>query len=222
MDTIESWVNPYETKNTTDSLINIASGVKASDDITEDILSAEEKGANAFSSFVQERLCSSQTDLYPPLAKTSLKTFRKLVNSKKTKGTTTDVVIKADRGLFANMVVIVQHRQMNVKEVLQYPLGPLSWSLATPDGAPANTTKAPFLYSLEELAKPAETFLQRNDLVQSIKTVPKTFRCLATYVLGVLKSTSNNPARTDLVMDQYPELFIKNPKRAKRGTSGVL
>ncbi|CAI9735361.1 Hypothetical predicted protein [Octopus vulgaris] len=144
MDMIESWVNPFEMKNTADSLINIAPGVKATDDITEDILSAEEKGANVFSSFVQKRLCSSQTDFYSPLAKTALETFRNLVKSKKTKGTTTDIVIKADRGLFAKMVVIAQHRQMNMKEVLQYPLGPQSWPLATPDGAPAKTTKTPF------------------------------------------------------------------------------
>ncbi|CAI9733611.1 Hypothetical predicted protein [Octopus vulgaris] len=232
MDTIESWVSPFETKNTTDSLINIASGVKATDDITEDILSAEEKGANAFSSFVHERLCSSQTDLYSSLAKTALKTFRNPVKTKKTKGTITDVVIKADSGLFAKMVVIAQHRQMNMKEVLQYPLGPQSWSLATPDGAPAKTTKASLLHSLEELAKPAENIpttavwiFDGMALLQSIKTVPKIFRDLATcvlYVLEVLKSTSNNPARIDLVMDQYPELSIKNPEQAKHGTSGVL
>lgn len=229
MDTIESWVNPYETKNTTDSLINIASGVKANDDITEDILSAEKKGAEAFTSFVQERLCSSQADLYAPLAKTALKTFRNLVKSKKTKAATTDVVIKADRGLFAKMVVIAQHRQMNMKEVLQYPLGPLPWSLATPDGAPAKTTKASLLHSLEEQAKPAEDvpttavwIFDGMALLQAIKTVPKTFKDLATYVLEVLKSTSNNHTRTDLVMDQYPELSIKNPERVKRGASGLL
>ena len=110
MDILESWANPYETKNTTDSLINIASGVKATDDITEDILSAEKKGTDAFTSFAQDRLCSSQADLYAPLAKTVLKTFRNLVKSKKTKAATTDVVIKADRGLFVKMVVIAQHR----------------------------------------------------------------------------------------------------------------
>ena len=56
------------------------------------------------------RLYSSQADLYAPLAKTALKTFRNLVKSKKTKAATTDVVIKADRGLFVKMVVIAQHR----------------------------------------------------------------------------------------------------------------
>ena len=66
MDILESWVNPYETRQTTDSLINIASRVKDTDDITEDILSAEKKGADAFTSFVQERLCSSQANLYDP------------------------------------------------------------------------------------------------------------------------------------------------------------
>ena len=82
MDILESWVNPYETRNTTDSLIYIASGVKDSDDITEDILSAEKKGVDAFTSFVQERLCSSQANLYAPLAKTALKTFSEVKENK--------------------------------------------------------------------------------------------------------------------------------------------
>ena len=54
------------------------------------------------------------------------------------------------------MVVIAQHRRMNMKEVLQCPLGPLPWSLATPDGAPAKTTKVSLLQSLEKQVKPAE------------------------------------------------------------------
>ena len=150
------------------------------------------------------------------------------MKSKKTKAATTDVVIKADGKLFAEMVVIAQHRRMNMKKVLQYLLGSLSWSLVTPDGAPAKTTKASLLHSLEKQAKPAEVpttavwIFDGMALLQTIKTVPKTFKDLATNVLEVLKSTSNNPTRTDLVMDQYPELSIKNPERAKRGASGVL
>ena len=45
---------------------------------------------------------------------------------------------------------------MNMQEVLKYPLGPQPWSLATPDGAPASTTKVSQLHVLEEQAEPAE------------------------------------------------------------------
>ena len=58
-----------------------------------------------------------------------------LVKSKKTEAPESYIVIKADRGLFARMVVIAQHRWMSMQYVLKYPFGPLPWSIATPDGA---------------------------------------------------------------------------------------
>ena len=54
------------------------------------------------------------------------------------------------------MVVIAQHRRMNMKDVLKYPLGPLPWSIATPDGAPAKTGKATLLHILDGKAKAVE------------------------------------------------------------------
>ena len=54
------------------------------------------------------------------------------------------------------MVVIAQHRRMNMQDVLKYPLGPLPWSIATPDGAPAKTGKATLLHILDGKAKAVE------------------------------------------------------------------
>ena len=36
MHTIESWVNPFKSRNATEPLVNIASAVKATDSITDD------------------------------------------------------------------------------------------------------------------------------------------------------------------------------------------
>ena len=72
------------------------------------------------------------------------------------KSTATAVVVKADRGWFARMVVVAHHRHMNMQEVLTYPHGPLPWSLATADGAPTKTAKSALLHILEERAQPVE------------------------------------------------------------------
>ena len=129
--TIESWVNPFKSRNATEPLVNIASAVKATDSITDDLRTAEKKGnAAAFVSFVEKRLKSNEIDyLYAPLSKSNLQTFGNLVKSMTVKSTATAVVVKADRGWFTRMVVIAHRRQMNMQEVLTYPL-------ATADGAP--------------------------------------------------------------------------------------
>ena len=82
MHTIESWVNPFKSRNATEPLVNIASAVKATDSITDDLRTAEKKGNAAFVSFVEKRLKSNEIDyLYAPLSKSNLQTFGNLVNS---------------------------------------------------------------------------------------------------------------------------------------------
>ena len=59
MHTIESWVNPFKSRNATEPLVNIASAVKATDNITDNLRTAEKKGNAAFVSFVENRLKSN-------------------------------------------------------------------------------------------------------------------------------------------------------------------
>ena len=64
--------------------------------------------------------------------------------------------------------------------VLKYPLGPLSWSIATPDGAPAKTAKATLFHILEGKAEDTEVvpssavwILNQMDLLQTMKSAPQ-------------------------------------------------
>ena len=157
MHTTESWVNSFKSRNATEPLVNIASAVKATDSITDDLRTAEKKGNAAFVSFVVTRLKSNEIEyLYAPLPKSNLQTFGNLVKSRTVKSTATAVVVKDDRGMFARIVVIAHHRQMNMQEVLAYPLGPLPWSLAIADGAPTKTAKSALLHNLEGKSQPVE------------------------------------------------------------------
>ena len=157
MHTTESWVNPFKSRNATEPLVNIASAVEATDRITDDLRTAEKQGNAAFVSFMEKRLKSNEIDyLYAPLPKSNLQTFGYLVKSRTVKSSATAVVVKADRGLFARMVVITHHRQMSMQEVLKYPLEPLPWSLATADGAPTKAAQSALLHILEGKAQPVE------------------------------------------------------------------
>jgi len=60
------------------------------------------------------------------MSKVMLKTFKHM--SKKVelrKRTANEIVLKADRALLAQMIVITEVWQLSVKEVLSHPLGPL-------------------------------------------------------------------------------------------------
>ena len=119
---------------------------------------------------------------------------------------------------------------MNMQDVLRYPLGPLPWSLATPDGKLAKTTKAALLPLLESTVEPLNDVPEATMLIvdgmamlQSLKTIPKTFGELASYIFQLLKLTSSHQhTRIDLIMDQYPDISIKNPERTKRASGGTL
>ena len=171
---------------------------------------------------MEKRLQSNEIDyLYAPLPKSNLQTFGNLVKSRTVKPNATAVVVKADRGLFARMVVVARHRQMNMQEVLTYPIGPLPRSPATADGAPTKTAKSALLHILEGKAQPVEDvpasavwILDGVAILHSMKDVPRAFSCLASYLFQLVKcAASQDRTRTDLIMDQYPDVSIKNPER---------
>ena len=117
---------------------------------------ADQKGNDALTTYVEKRLQTSDVALFAPLPKAKLKTFQSLVKSKNNKVAKNDIIIKAKRGVFARMVFMAQHRRMNMQDVLKYPLGPLPWSIATPDGASAKTEKATLLHILHGKAEAVE------------------------------------------------------------------
>ena len=110
MDTIESWMNPFKSRDQNKPLSNIASGVKATYNIVDHFLTVEQKSNGAFTTFVQieKRQQTSDVDLFAPLPKAKLQTFQKS-KSKKTNVAESDIVIKADRGLLARIVIIAQN-----------------------------------------------------------------------------------------------------------------
>ena len=52
-----------------------------------------------------------------------------------------EVIIRADHSPFGRLLIIREKHGISMKEVLQYSLGPIAWSLATPDG---------YIFKLEE------------------------------------------------------------------------
>ena len=57
------------------------------------------------------------------------------------KGSNKEITLKADQGLFGNMLLIAQNRKLDMRVVRCHPLGKLPWSLANADVAMKKQTK---------------------------------------------------------------------------------
>ena len=56
MDTIESWMSFFISRDPIDLLSNIASGMKTTDDIADHLLPAKQKGNDVFTTFIGKEL----------------------------------------------------------------------------------------------------------------------------------------------------------------------
>ena len=105
-----------------------------------------------------------------------LKTFDDL--SKKMKGSSKEVIIKAGRALFAQMIITAENRK---NDVLCHPLGPLPWSLASDDGSLRKTNKVSFAKEVQKYMTAADMIPQTcprimdgMSMVQKIRGDQKT------------------------------------------------
>ena len=224
---ISNWRNLFEPSV---ELLSISSGYVASESMKQGLLLAKEKGTTALTAFAEERLVTNSTGFFQTLPKLKLGSFRDA--QKKTSVTAGDrnVIIRADRNLFARLLVIGQSRQMDLKELLTHELGPLPWSLASSDGSLAKTNKA---ILSKELENGVECLSNLPDLtraviidamavMQALVRVPDRLSELADMVTTRILIEGEEAARIDFVGDQYPANSIKNTERSKRGRDGEL
>ena len=89
------------------------------------------------------------------MAKKRLKTFS-TINTKTSRTKGQNVVLKAGRILFGQMILVAEIRSVNMEDVLSRPLGPLQGALANADGSLRKTNKAALARELEKNVSPAE------------------------------------------------------------------
>ena len=109
LSTISNWINPFDIQE--QELVCLSTGKMATEQIEKDLLQAASIGEKAYRTFSQERLESSppKVKFNDKVKKTMLKTFSHLGKELKVKrGTPGEIVVRADRALFAQMVVIAE------------------------------------------------------------------------------------------------------------------
>jgi hypothetical protein len=127
------------------------------------------------------------------------------MNKKKTvKTSSSAVILKADRSLFGRIIVMAENRNLQMAQILAHPLGPLPWSLATPDGQLRKTNKAALaahFNMLKKMSTPVKhppnhgrmhmaTVIDGMSLVQKISGNQTTFGEIAASIFNMaLKDT---------------------------------
>ena len=222
--TLETWQNPFAP---TDGLVNISSGVVATDSVKKDLLNAVDIGEEALLAFIRDRLQSSTIGFFEKIQSKNLATFSSM--NKPAKKQDKSKVAQVDRALIARMLVVAQSRSMDMRYVLQFSLSPLPLALANADGSLAKTNKAKMLTLLEAgiasvstVPSKAVWVIDGMAVLQSITSPPATFAALAEIIFRISTSSFNaGGERVDFVADQYPNVSIKNNEwhRRQRGNS---
>lgn len=117
-----TWKNRF---NKSYQLVRFSTGTIASSVVCSDLLNAKEKSESAFKAFKEQRLESettSQTIFYDKL---KLKTLNSIKQTKKTKVSNKEVILKADNKLFVYIILVASSRNLSIQGVLKHPLGPL-------------------------------------------------------------------------------------------------
>ena len=222
----DSLINPFKLEG--DSLVSISSGTLAPADVTKDLLSAQTVGKKAYQEFQSDRLEKEPPgakDFYATLKKQKLKTFTNVV-TKKVQCKGNEVILRADRDLFARMIVIAQGRELDMRDVLSHPLGPIPWALANENGWLRKTDKARLMNSLGKTVPPAETIPHNStccivdgmSVVQKLNVQNNTFGEVSSSVLKAVLRDGDKCQRIDVVFDVYLETSIKDAERQKRGS----
>ena len=133
MSTLESAVNPFEGKQT--ELVHLTSGLVATEDVKSDLLTAKERGEQHLQMFIKDKLQVPNPDIFSAIKKLKLKTFSSMTKKVKVKSKNgAEAMLKSSRDLFARMLLLAKSRNIDVKEVLSFPLAPFPLSLATEMG----------------------------------------------------------------------------------------
>ena len=130
------------------------------------------------------------------------------------------------------MLLLAQSRNVDMKEVLTYSLGPFPLSLSTEMGTLHKTQKSKLMTAIESdvqdqavdnIPEGNAIILDGMALIQATKRLPSSFGEFAEQSFSrVIKlAIYHKSSRFDFVVDRYPDISIKNLERNKRASGGL-
>ena len=181
-----SWLNPFNPEQ--GELVSLSTATAAPPEVLKDLLRTYRMGEDAYEASKKERLETDAptTQFHDKMTKKKLRTFTDIRMKPRKQGLAKEAILKANRNLFGQMILVAENRKLQMSDVLAHPLGPLPWALASGDGSLRKTNKAALARELERNAslaevipEPSATIIDGMSLVQKLKGNDKTFPQLA-------------------------------------------
>jgi hypothetical protein len=226
IDVIKGFINPFAIEEQS-KLFCISSGAQVKPSFEGDILKAEEIGREAKEAFIKNRL-EPHKDFFAPIKRLKLKTMEDMAKAVKVQIGKNKVIEYRQQGNIALQLLVKSEKlNMNMKELLKYPLTPVPYSIGTADGFMAKTNKSKgFNYLIEDVdveeKPPSDDRLliieDGNALFYSLKEIPGTFGQICDKIFHMM------PYHVDVVFstDMYVKNSVKTMERQRRGNGEQL
>ena len=202
-----NWINPFSAEQR--DLVCLSTGKVATQKMEEDLLGAKAVGEKAYKEYRAECLeANPPVKFHETLKKSKLKRFSDLNKKVKSKSkTANEIILKADRALFGQMVIIAENRQLHMRDVLCHLLGPLPWALSTVDGSLRKTSKAALAKELQKNVPAADLLIFDVNRENSIKNTEREHR-------GAEYGNEFRNLQPDHKVQQWRK-FLLNPQNKK-------
>ena len=123
-------------------MIHLSSCLVATVDVKTDLLTTKKQGEEQLLDFITTRFLVPESDIFSKITMLKLEHFSSMTKKVKVSPTNgAEVTLKNNRNQFARMLLLAQSRNVDMKEVLSFSLGPLPLSLSTEMGTLHKTQK---------------------------------------------------------------------------------
>ena len=221
-DAVRSFLNPFSS-DCKENLLILSSGAAASVEVQRDVLRAEAAGKEAKNNFITERLETS-TNFFEPIKRLKLKTLGDMSKRGKVTAIQNKLVQYQQQGNIALHLLMKCQKEginLDLKELMKYPLTPVPYSIGTADGFLDKTDKSKGIQRLikDQEDSPLPNHDERlviqdgNAVFHCMKDIPSNFNKICAKVFDIM------PHAGDVVFstDSYNPNSIKSMERLRRG-----
>jgi hypothetical protein len=230
--------NPFSVKQHPACLVNIASGIHATTEVQDSLLTASTKGLQQMEKFINAALdTEGSTSFYQPIKRSGLLTFAEMHKKTKVKGPKGNLVLMnmSPELVFRRALCLAQCRDdVTLEMVLSHVVGPVPSSIFKVDGAMRKPTKSDLAHKLEANVEKVTTLSDFNkahsvyirDAMSVIQMTDvqngQTFSDVAKrYKQNLLSGFKKADTIVD-VFDRYDnDDSVKAPERARREAIGI-